>query len=82
MAEGQQKVLQMRLFCCMISHDGWATVRAQDGLEVGAAATIAQLIEAFQGNASAPAWQRAAEHLLRIGGESWTTWHIIHGQDL
>ena len=40
---------------------------------MGASATIEQLIQAFQAEESAPAWQRAAEHLLRIAGQLWTT---------
>lgn len=49
--------------------DSWPLAQSQDGLEVGASATIEQLIQAFQADDSAPAWQQAAKHLLRIAGE-------------
>ena len=39
----------------------------QDGLEAGAAVTVEQLIQALQ-EEGAPAWTRAADHLLRIAG--------------
>ena len=64
----------LHLLCAACTvHDDRAVACSQDGLEVGATATIEQLIQALQEDESAAAWQQAAKHLLRIAGESLTS---------
>ena len=53
------------------SSSAWRNDWLQDGLVLGAATTIEQLIFAFQGShcETHDAWRSAADHLLRIAGE-------------